>query len=244
VPALLVQATADAADGRAVPLSGRASRPRGRDHADVIASYPAPPWRLAGRVVIAGAPLPLDAARRLAPAPLRLLPVWPGRALAIVLLGLYGEGSTLRYGEVAGIVGPVLAGARPGGLVTYISVDDERSLAGGHELWGLPKQLATVRWEPGAVEVRDPAGPPILCAHWSPPRVHVPVPAAAPFIAVRGGAVRRAWLIGMLHLAPTRITLDIPTGSPLAPLGLDGRRIAFTGRLDVRATPAHDAADS
>jgi hypothetical protein len=188
---MLVLAAAGAADGRGSAVSGRVSRPRRRDHADVVASYPAPPWRLAGRVVIAGVPLPLDAARRLVPAPLRLLPVWPGRALAIVLLGLYGEGSTLCYGEVAGIIGPVLAGARPGGLVTYIAVDDERSLAGGHELWGLPKQLATVRWQSGAVEVRDPAGPPILYARWSPPRVHVPVPAAAPFIAARDGAVRR-----------------------------------------------------
>jgi len=208
---------------------------------EVVASFPPAPWRLVGRVVIAVAPLRLEAARGLVPAPLRVLPVWPGHALAVLVLGLYGEGSTLRYGELAGIVGPVLAGARPGGLVTYICVDDERSLAGGRQLWGLPKQWATVRWQPRAVEVRDAAGAPIVSTRWRPARVHVPVPAAAPFLAVRDGGVRRAWLVGTLQLAPTWIELDIPAGSPLAPLRLGGRRLGFTGRLDVRATRAREA---
>ena len=207
----------------------------------MVSSYPPAPWQLAGRVIIAGAPLRLDAARELVPAPLRLLPAWPGRALAMLLVGLYGEGSTLRYGELAAIVGPVLAGTRPGGLVTSIWVDDERSLAGGRALWGLPKQLATLRWRPGALDVRDTAGAPIAHAHWREPRVHVPVPAAAPFVAVRDGAVRRAWLAGTMHLAPTAIKLDIPTGSPLAPLALGGRRIGLTGRLDIRATAPRDS---
>ncbi len=122
------------------PVSGDVPRrvessasPSVRDHAAVVTSYPPPPWRLAGRLVMVGAPLRHDAARALVPAPLRLLPIWPGRTPAMLLLGLYGDGSTLRYGEVAGIVGPVLTGARPGGLVTSIWVDDERSLAGGRQ---------------------------------------------------------------------------------------------------------------
>jgi len=204
--------------------------------------YPPPPWRLAGRLLVALAPVPLDVARALVPAPLRLLPAWPGRALSGLLVGLYGEGSTLRYGEVAGVVGPVLAGARPGGLVTSIWVDDERSLAAGREVWALPKQLAVLRWRPGALEVRDAAGAPIVHARWREPRVHGPVPALAPFIAVLDGAVRRAWLAGSLHLAPTAIELDIPVGSPLAALALAGRRLGLAGRLDVRAGAPHDAA--
>ena len=206
----------------------------------VVVRYPSPPWRLAGRLLVALAPVRLDVARALVPAPLRLLPASPGRALAMLLVGVYGEGSTLRYGEVAGVTGPVLAGGRLGGLVTSIWVDDERSLAGGREVWGLPKQLATLRWRPGAVEVRDTAGAPIVYAGWREPRVHVPVPAVAPFIGVLDGAVRRAWLTGSLRLAPTAIELDIPASSPLAPLALAGRRLGLTGRLDVKATaPRH-----
>jgi hypothetical protein len=70
----------------------------------------------------------------------------------------------------------------------------------------------------------------------------VPVAAAAPFIAVLDGAVRRGWLAGGMQLAPARIELEIPPGSPLAPLALGGRRVGLTGRLDVRALAAHDVA--
>jgi acetoacetate decarboxylase len=208
----------------------------------VVATYPPPPWRLAGRLLIAVAPVRLQAARALVPAPLRLLPAWPGQAPAMLLLGLYGEGSTLRYGELAGAVGPVLAGPRPGGLVTSIYVDDERSLAGGRELWGLPKQLATLRWRPGAVAVHDAVGTPIAHARWKEPRLHAPVAAAAPFIGVLDGMMRRGWLAGTMRVAPTRIELDIPGSSPLAPLGLGGRRVGLAGRLDMRAMTGRDVA--
>jgi acetoacetate decarboxylase len=208
----------------------------------VATTYPPPPWRLAGRLLIAAAPLRLEAARALVPTPLRLLPAYPGHALAMLVLGLYGEGSTLRYGELAGVVGPVVTGSRPGGLVTSIWVDDERSVAGGRELWGLPKQPATLRWRSGAVEVHDAAGAPLMHARWNEPRVHAPIAAAAPFFGVLDGAVKRAWLAGTLRAAPTRIELDIPSDSPLAPLGLGGRRVGLAGRLDVRALTARDVA--
>jgi acetoacetate decarboxylase len=212
-----------------------------REDAGVVVQSPSPPWRLAGRLLVALSPLRSEMARALVPAPLRLLPAWPGRALAMLLIGLYGEGSTLRYGEVAGVVGPVLAGGRLGGLVTSIWVDDEHSLAAGRQGWGLPKQLATLRWRPGAVEVCEPAGAPIVHARWHEPRVHVPLPALAPFIAVLDGAVRHAWLVGSVRLAPTAIELDIPADSPLVPLALAGRRLGLTGRLDVKATAPRDA---
>jgi acetoacetate decarboxylase len=202
----------------------------------VVLDYPPPPWRLAGRVVGTVAPLGVDAARRVLPAPLRLLPVWPGHVLAMLLLGLYEDGSTLRYGEVAGVVGPVLAGGRPVGVVTSIWVDEERSMAGGRELWGLPKQLATLHWRPGAVDVSDTAGAPLLRACWTERRLLVPVPAAAPFAGLLDGVARRAWLLGALRVAPIRLDLEIPQSSPLGSLGLAGRRLGFAGRLDVHTT--------
>ena len=181
-------------------------------------TYPPPPWRLAGKLVIAGASVPLAAARALVPDPLRLLPAWPGRSLALLYFGLYGEGSTLRYGELAAMVGPVLAGARPGGLVTSIWVDSERSVAGGRELWSLPKQLAGLRWRSGAVAVHDAAGAPIAAARWTEPRVRVPAVAAVPFLGALDGLVRRAWLAGAFQVAPVRVELEVPGGSPLAAL--------------------------
>jgi hypothetical protein len=154
---------------------------------------------LTGRLVVALAPLRLDVARALVPAPLRLLPAWPARALAMLVVGLYGEGSTLRYSEVVDVVGPVLAGGRLGAWSPRSGSTTSARWPGGREVWGLPKQLATLRWRPGAVEV------PRSCTRAGANRMHMPVPAAAPFIAVLDGAARHAWLAGSLQLAPTVI---------------------------------------
>jgi acetoacetate decarboxylase len=201
----------------------------------VACGYPPAPWRLTGHLVVAVAPIALEVARSLVPAPLRLAPVLPGRALATLVLGLYGQGSTLRYAELAGTVGPVAGAGGPAALVHAIYVDDPRSLAGGRELWGVPKELARFHWRPGAVEVSDAAGAPLLSAAWREPRIHVPLPAAAPFLGALDGDVRRGRLAGTVRVAPARVALEIASGSPLAALGFGGSRIGAVGRLDMRA---------
>jgi hypothetical protein len=40
-------------------------------------------------------------------------------------------------------------------VVSHIYVDDERSLAGGRQIWNLPKELADFTLAPGRVEVRQ-----------------------------------------------------------------------------------------
>jgi acetoacetate decarboxylase len=197
--------------------------------------YPPAPWRLAGRLVAVAAPIALEVARSLVPAPLQLAPALPGHALTTLVLGLYGEGSTLRYGELAGTVGPVVGAGGPAALVHAIYVDDPRSLTGGRELWGVPKELARFHWRPGAVDVDDATGAPLVSARWREPRIQVPLPAAAPFLGALGGDVRRGRLAGTVRVAPARVALEIASGSPLAALGLAGSRIAAVGRLDVRA---------
>jgi hypothetical protein len=174
-------------------------------------AYPPAPWRLAGRVAVAAAP----------------------RTGAMVLLGLYAEGSTLRYGEVAGMVGPV---------VRCIYVDDERSVAGGREIWSLPKERMTMRWRGGRrteVEAHDAAGALLLRARWAAPRVRVPLPAVAPFLGTLGGRHSLAWLAGALLAGPVTIDLEVPERSPFAALGLAGRRLGLAGRLGVVATRPH-----
>lgn len=163
----------------------------------------------------------------------------------MLVLGLYGEGSTLRYGEVAGLVGPVLVAGRPGGLVTSIWVDDERSMSGGRAVWALPKERATLVWRGGrrvAVEARDVTGALIVRAAWRQPRLRTPMPVAAPFVGALGAVVRWAWLRGTLRIAPAVIDLEVPPDSRLAHLGLAGHRIGLVGRLDVLAGAARDLA--
>jgi hypothetical protein len=97
----------------------------------------------------------------------------------------------MRYAELAGMVGPVLGTGAPAALVHAMYVDDAGSRAGRRELWGVPKELARFRWRPGAVEVSDAAGAPLLRAAWREPRVRVPLPAAVRFLGALDGAVRR-----------------------------------------------------
>jgi hypothetical protein len=201
-------------------------------------AYPPPPWLLAGRVVVVVAPVDVALARALVPAPLRVVPVLSGRALAAVVLGLYGEGSTLEYAELAGIVGPVAAAGSAAGFVHAMYVDDPRSRAGGRELWRLPKELARFRWRPGAAEVTDTGGDPLVRAAWREPRVRVPVAAASPFVSVLDGVVGHGRLAGRLRVAPAAVSLEVRPGSPLAALPLGRPRWGFAGRLDVRAQVA------
>jgi hypothetical protein len=170
--------------------------------------YPPPPWRLAGPVAV----------------------VASLRTGAMLLLGLYRERSTLRYGEIAATIGPV---------VRWMYVDDERSLAGGREIWAVPKEHMTLQWRGGArteVEAYDAAGSLLLRARWAAPRVSLPLPCVTPFLGTLGGTVRVAWLAGALRAGPVTIDLEVPERSPLAALEFAGPRLGLAGRINVTAT--------
>jgi hypothetical protein len=172
-----------------------------------MGTYPPAPWRLAGRMAVVASP----------------------RTGAVLFLGLYGEGSTLPYGEVAGAIGPV---------VRSMYVDDARSLAGGRDIWAVPKERMRMRWRGGErteVEARDEAGSLLVRARWAVPRVRLPLPGLVPFVGTLGDRVRLAWLAGGLLCGPVMIELE---GSAVAELGLGGRRPGLAGRLDVLATRA------
>lgn len=106
--------------------------------------YPPAPWRSAGEIH-------LGLFRAAQAAPLGhsgFRPLGDGRWLAIAAIR-YQEGP-LRYDELA--IGPLVRrGLRPGIWVRDIYVDDEASLRGGRELWGLPKQLARFAFRDGGL---------------------------------------------------------------------------------------------
>jgi hypothetical protein len=152
---------------------------------------------------------------------------WTG---ALLFLGLYDQRSTLPYGEAVGMVGPV---------VRLMYVDDRRSIAGGREIWALPKEPMTLRWRGGQrteVEAHDAAGVALLSARWTPPRIRLPLPAILPFLGTLGGAQRLACLAGGVLVGFARIDVDVPEDSAFAALGVTGRRLGLAGRLDVMAT--------
>ena len=127
--------------------------------ADSIA-YPPAPWALAGDALFATRTVAISRIRSLVPTPLRIVPVAPGRTLAVLAFLRYAEGSTLRYHEF--ICAPALVAKRThvGSWISHIHVDSIASLAGGRALWNLPKRMASFLWSRDSIEMESPE---ILC---------------------------------------------------------------------------------
>ncbi len=109
--------------------------------------YPQAPWKLQGYAIQTLNILDIDRVRPLIPSELNIISVWPGKTLGGVYLSYYAPGSELEYSEL--IVIPALVGYKGkfGGWVSHIYVDNPDSVAGGREIWGLPKEMAEFTWD-------------------------------------------------------------------------------------------------
>ncbi|TDV57373.1 acetoacetate decarboxylase family protein [Actinophytocola oryzae] len=103
------------------------------------AGYPPEPWDLRGHGYVS---LWLVPTRELPPLPAGLRPVSTfGRTVVATAFVDYLPGGLLAYHEL--LVAPLVReGARPGLSITDIWVDSAASMAGGRELWGIPKDMA------------------------------------------------------------------------------------------------------
>jgi hypothetical protein len=106
--------------------------------------YPPEPWYLRGTAYVSLWRLRADElpAACLPPGtrPMTLF----GRAVVGTAWAIYGPGGDLAYNEVLAAV-RVRVGGRPFTTVTHIWVDHPASVAGGRELWNIPKQPAVFR---------------------------------------------------------------------------------------------------
>jgi len=112
-------------------------------------AYPQAPWTLKGYAILTLHFINIDRVRSLIPSELKIIPVWPGKALGGVYLSYYGTGSVLEYSELIVVPAFVSYRGKIGDWVSHIYVDNHDSLAGGREIWGLPKELAEFTWENG-----------------------------------------------------------------------------------------------
>lgn len=109
-----------------------------------MSAYP-PPWRLRGWAVQTLHAVPTAVARRYVPVQVPILPIWPSYTLATILFASY-ESGTLAYHELLLGIGLVrLHGPRL--CIPHLWVDSEASVAGGREIWKLPKHLASFNIE-------------------------------------------------------------------------------------------------
>ena len=105
-------------------------------------SYPPSPWLLKGYATQSLHLVEIDRARQFVPPQLEIAAVLPGKTLGSIYLSEYQSGSILEYNEL--IVAPALVKnqGKIGGWISHIYVDNPDSVAGGREIWGLPKEMA------------------------------------------------------------------------------------------------------
>ncbi len=112
-------------------------------------TYPPAPWKLQGFACQTLEPVDAVQARSLVPAELTVISLWPGKTVGGVYLATYGAGSALEYHELIVVAALVSYAGRVGCWISHIYVDNPDSVAGGREVWGLPKELAEFIWEQG-----------------------------------------------------------------------------------------------
>jgi acetoacetate decarboxylase len=162
--------------------------------------HPPAPWHLNGELVVVPA---LTSARQ----------------LGGVMLANYTSG-TLVYRELI-----VFSHLTPRGMVvSHIYVDDEQSMSGGREIWGLPKELATFDYGASTFTARQ-GETTLLHARLRRRRGGLPIVIPTPITSPAGDTVGRA----RIKAAPALVELQIPRNSPFAYLGLAGRHLALAG---------------
>ena len=112
--------------------------------------YPPAPWTLQGYALQTLQLIDIERVRPLIPPEFDIVSVLPGKTLGGVYLSSYGSGSVLEYSELIVNAAIVHYSGKSGGWVSHLYVDSADSVAGGREIWGLPKELAEFTWEKGS----------------------------------------------------------------------------------------------
>jgi hypothetical protein len=200
-------------------------------------TYPPVPWHLTGTSIQIIKLVDVSRVRALVPQQLRIVPLLPGKTLAVLYCARYSAQSTLAYHEL--LVAPAIVrdGGRVGFWISHIYVDSPASASGGQHIWGLPKQLATFHWNEADREVRVDRESSLLCRiAWSSGPTFARVPALLPVISGRSKARLFFSATGSCRIGFRRAQLDV--GEALPDLGFARSRHAVLGsglRLRVPA---------
>ncbi|TLX63256.1 acetoacetate decarboxylase [Stutzerimonas nosocomialis] len=202
--------------------------------------FPPAPWHLTGTACVSAWRVPT---RDLPPAPKGLDYATLGdAALVLTIWATYLPGGTLAYNELA--VAAVVRGhgmLAPAATVTHIWVDDERSVAGGRELWSIPKQPGDFVGEPhadakGFAARLSTDDQPVASVSFAP-NVSLPgQPSASGFVIQQNDCgLLRTRCRGRGRLVTGRASWDFAAAGPLA--FLHGRTPMFSLRVrDLQAS--------
>ncbi|MBW4649069.1 MAG: acetoacetate decarboxylase family protein [Kastovskya adunca ATA6-11-RM4] len=191
-------------------------------------AYPQAPWTLKGYALQTVHLIDVADARPLIPPELDIVSVFPGKTIGGVYLSYYGQSPVMEYSELIVAPGMVSHSGKVGGWVSHIYVDNPDSVAGGREIWGLPKEMADFTWErddssgsgySDRVTVRQ--GERTLCRlRYSQQGLGLPLP-----LSFYGFSTQDSKLLAYKADLESRLglvssNLEIPSESPFGNLGL------------------------
>jgi acetoacetate decarboxylase len=110
-------------------------------------AYPQAPWTLCGYGIQTLHLVDIDRVQAIIPSSLKIISVLPGKTVGGIYIASYGDGSTLVYNELIVVSAIVHLGIKIGGWISHIYVDHSDSIAGGRNIWGLPKEKADFSWK-------------------------------------------------------------------------------------------------
>ena len=177
-------------------------------------------------------------ARKHVPDDLGIVCLRPGRTLAALVIADYRTGSTLRYSELSFMPALVRHGRRIGAWISAIWVDDETSLRGGRQMWGVPKEIADFSWEAVGDRTRvdvSAGGEQLATFAWPRPRRSLPMPAVLSSIGSVDGDRRAFSGGGVSRMGATPVHADVAHDAPFAQVwdAVD-RFVSLAGEISLR----------
>ena len=183
--------------------------------------YPAAPWTLRGYSLQALELVDVNRVRPLVPSEFEIVSLLPGKTLGGIYVAHYGEGSTLHYNELIVVAAFTRYGSKASAWISHIYVDNADSVAGGREIWGLPKEMAEFNWENAQNQVAVSQNGRQLCSlrcSWKLKLWRQGL--TAPSFSMLGSDLLQFQGKATSNLAMTGVKLEVPAESPFASLGL------------------------
>jgi hypothetical protein len=156
-------------------------------------------------------PYLVDAATLTLPPGFRAL-AFAGRAVGVLALIEYVPPSPLVYAELAWMPCIVSAGGKHGYYIAKMYVDSRDSLAGGREIWAIPKQMArfSITSDAATVDTEDGAHIELALKKRGPA---VPLNAATGTLQSRAGEIVRFRGKGVARVASGGLTVKRADGT-------------------------------
>ena len=198
-------------------------------------AYPRTPWTLQGYALGTLQLVDTERIRLFIPPEFEIVSVLPGKTVGGIYLANYGAGSVLEYSELIVVPGAVSYSGKIGGWVSHIYVNNSDSVAGGRQIWGLPKELAEFTWEQGTqstlgydnrLTVRQ-GEQTLCCFSYNQPSFGLHLPLSGDVFSTLSDSV--LLFTGKLESLTSIVgsQVQIPAFSPLASIGLHQPWLTF-----------------